>query len=139
MAGWRGRGGERVGAGRCGIALGTETAQRMGMFGGWDVVAVTAETGDEARAFQAELCQRRELGALPGVTKGTILLAVPDPHPRPEAPWDSKSTVVGSGGATLNAVLAVAEQLSARNGTGTLDATVLQSKRVVRHTGTNPF
>ena len=104
----------------------------MGLFGGWDVVAVTAETVSEARAFQAELGQRRELGALPGVTKDTILLAVPDPHPRPEAPWETKSTVVGSGGATLNAVLAVAEQLSARNGTGTLDATVLQSKRVVR-------
>ena len=104
----------------------------MGGFGGWDVVAVTAETAREASAFQAELRQRRELGALPGVTKDTILLAVPDPHPRPEAPWETKSTVVGSGGATLNAVLAVAEQLSARNGTGTLDATVLQSKRVVR-------
>ena len=104
----------------------------MGLFGGWDVVAVTTETVSEARAFQAELSQRRELGALPGVTKDTILLAVPDPHPRPEAPWETKSTVVGSGGATLNAVLAVAEQLSARHGTGTLDATVLQSTRVVR-------
>ena len=58
----------------------------MGGFGGWDVVAVTAETAREASAFQAELRQRRELGALPGVTKDTILLAVPDPHPRPEAP-----------------------------------------------------
>lgn len=103
----------------------------MGLFGGWDVVAVTAETVSEARAFQAELGQRRKLGALPGVTKDTILLAVPDPHPRPAAPWETKSAVVGSGGATLNAVLAVAEQLSARNGTGTLDATVLQTKRVV--------
>lgn len=103
----------------------------MGGFSGWDVVAVTAQTASEALAFQSELKQRRALGALPGVTKDTIVLAVPDPHPRPEAPWETKNTVVGSGGATLNAVLAVAEQLSARQGTGTLDSTVLQSKRVV--------
>ena len=96
----------------------------------WDVVAVTAETAGQAHAFQAELQQRRELGSLPGVDTNTILLAVPDPHPTPAAPWETRNTVVGSGGATLNAVLAVAEQLSARQGTGTLDANVLQSRRV---------
>eukprot|EP01043_Picozoa_sp_COSAG02_P076137 COSAG02_NODE_16029_length_1120_cov_0.862880_1_plen_184_part_01 len=109
----------------------------------WDVVAVTTESAESAAAFQAELGRRRALGALEGVGEHTILIAVPDPHPQPSEPWyggdqASGKAVVGSGGATLNAVLAVAEQLSARRGTGTLDASVFQTTRVlVLHSATN--
>eukprot|EP01052_Picozoa_sp_SAG31_P015513 SAG31_NODE_999_length_10457_cov_3.482622_9_plen_284_part_00 len=46
--------------------------------------------------------------------------------------------MVGSGGATLNALLAVTEQLSARRGTGTLEPTVLQDSHIlIVHGATN--
>ena len=106
-------------------------------FQAWDVVAVTAQSVAQAKAFQAELSYRKALGALAGVGPHTIVMAVPDPHPQPANVWEG-GTAVGSGGATLNAILGVTEQLSARRGTGTLDASVLQTHRIlVLHTATS--
>lgn len=97
-------------------------------FKGWNVVAITCETASQANAISKELTARRALGSLPGTTDHTIFVGVSDPRPQTANAWEEKTNVVGSGGATLNALLAVAEQLSARRGTGTLDPTVLQAR-----------
>ncbi|XP_067326996.1 L-fucose kinase [Anolis sagrei] len=79
----------------------------------WTVVALTCQHKDSASAFQKELevrCARGFLGQNP------ILLTVEDPKVQ-----------VGSGGATLNALLVAAEHLSARAGHTVVTSDVLQN------------
>ena len=65
-------------------------------FARWDYVVLTASNEEQAEAFREQIQYRREEGFLPSQTKVLIL---PDP--------DGKR--VGSGGATLNVLRAVAE------------------------------
>ena len=60
-------------------------------------VVVTSANQTQADAVQRELEHRRDLGALP---RDAIVLAVPDPS----------GERIGSGGATLNALVAVAAE-----------------------------
>lgn len=86
----------------------------------WDVIVVTAATQGVADA----VCEG--LRTSPAAS-GAALLGVADP---------SSAVRVGSGAATLNAIVAVAEELSARAGYGTLSAEPLGSARVlVLHAG----
>uniref|UniRef100_A0A8C1XN86 Fucose kinase n=1 Tax=Cyprinus carpio TaxID=7962 RepID=A0A8C1XN86_CYPCA len=68
----------------------------------WTVIVLTCQHRESVYAFQRELEGRQKRGALPA---DALLLTVPDPHTR-----------LGSGGATLNALLVAAEHLSARAG-----------------------
>ncbi|XP_043083720.1 L-fucose kinase isoform X2 [Puntigrus tetrazona] len=68
----------------------------------WTVIVLTCQHKDSVYAFQRELEVRQKRGVLPA---DALLLTVPDPHAR-----------LGSGGATLNALLVAAEHLSARAG-----------------------
>ncbi len=62
----------------------------------WDAIVITAETQEQAAACTAALRERQRRGLICG---STLLLAVPDPGLQR----------VGSGAATLNALLVVAE------------------------------
>ncbi|XP_073911780.1 L-fucose kinase isoform X5 [Castor canadensis] len=68
----------------------------------WTVIILTCQYKDSVQVFQKELEVRQRREQIPA---GTLLLAVEDPEMR-----------VGSGGATLNALLVAAEHLSARAG-----------------------
>lgn len=70
----------------------------------WDVVALTASNERQAEGFRAQLAAREQAGLLP---EGTKFLVLPDPEGKR----------VGSGGATLNVLRAVAE-LSGENFAG---------------------
>ena len=63
----------------------------------WDYVVLTASNEEQAQVYRSELSYRLERGLLPGRTKYLVL---PDP--------DGKR--VGSGGATLNVLKAIAEK-----------------------------
>ncbi|KAL7978778.1 hypothetical protein Chor_013267 [Crotalus horridus] len=92
------------------------------MAAAWSVVVLTCQHRDSAFAFQRELEIRRDRGSL---GQETILLTVEDPKAQ-----------VGSGGATLNALLVAAEHLSARAGYTVVTADVLQEARIlVLHMG----
>eukprot|EP00795_Rhopilema_esculentum_P010877 gene10877-19700_t len=72
----------------------------------WTAIVLTVQDQATAQAFLKELESRQNKGY---ISKSTLLLCVEDPHCK-----------VGSGGATLNALLVVAEHLSAQSGhTGT--------------------
>ena len=89
----------------------------------WSAAAVTAANPLQAQAYQKELFRLQQKGVIPDTT---ILLAVPDPS----------SERVGSGGATLNALLTVSEYLSARAGLSYIDPEILQdSKILIIHSG----
>ncbi|KAG8143791.1 hypothetical protein E2320_000957 [Naja naja] len=83
----------------------------------WTVVVLTCQHRDSAFAFQRELEIRRDRGSL---GRETILLTVEDPKAQ-----------VGSGGATLNALLVAAEHLSAQAGHTVVTADVLQEARIL--------
>lgn len=68
----------------------------------WAAVAVTCRSKQYARAVEKEFELRQSDGALP---KDVIFLCVTDPQEG-----------LGSGGATVNALLVVAEHLSVKNG-----------------------
>uniref|UniRef100_A0A8C5CFU1 Fucose kinase n=1 Tax=Gadus morhua TaxID=8049 RepID=A0A8C5CFU1_GADMO len=68
----------------------------------WTVIILTCQHKDSVYAFQKELDLRQTRGS---VGPGTLLLTASDPEER-----------LGSGGATLNALLVAAEHLSARAG-----------------------
>ncbi|XP_075694364.1 LOW QUALITY PROTEIN: L-fucose kinase [Rhinoderma darwinii] len=88
----------------------------------WTVVVLTCQHKDSAQAFQRELEIRQSQGVLP---PDTLILTVEDPQAH-----------VGSGGATLNALLVAAEHLSARAGYTVVSADVLQGARLlILHTG----
>ncbi|XP_042336778.1 L-fucose kinase isoform X2 [Sceloporus undulatus] len=78
----------------------------------WTVVVLTCQHKDSVSAFQKELEVRRARGFL---GRNPILLTVEDPKVQ-----------VGSGGATLNALLVAAEHLSARAGHTVVTSDVLQ-------------
>ncbi|XP_056595868.1 LOW QUALITY PROTEIN: L-fucose kinase [Triplophysa dalaica] len=92
------------------------------VFMNWTVIVLTCQHKDSVYAFQRELEVRQKRGVLPS---GALLLTVPDPHAR-----------LGSGGATLNALLVAAEHLSARAGYSVVNADVLDDARIlILHTG----
>ncbi|XP_066098156.1 L-fucose kinase [Saccopteryx bilineata] len=93
----------------------------------WTVIILTCQYKDSIEVFQRELEVRQKREQIPA---GTLLLAVEDPETR-----------VGSGGATLNALLVVAEHLSARAGFTVVTSDVLHSAWIlILHMGRDfPF
>ncbi|XP_060041157.1 L-fucose kinase isoform X3 [Erinaceus europaeus] len=93
----------------------------------WTVIILTCQYKDSVQVFQRELevRQKREQ-----ISAGTLILAVEDPE-----------TQVGSGGATLNALLVAAEHLSARAGFTVVTSDVLHSAWIlILHMGRDfPF
>ncbi|CAG5120953.1 unnamed protein product, partial [Candidula unifasciata] len=88
----------------------------------WDAVVLTCSSKEWTQALQQELDIYYAKGYL---GKDLIHLVVEDP----------KSNV-GSGGATLNALLTVVEYMSARRGFTTINADVLLGARIlIMHTG----
>ncbi|KAL7857754.1 hypothetical protein AOLI_G00178560 [Acnodon oligacanthus] len=88
----------------------------------WTVVVLTCQHKDSVYAFQRELEIRQQRGVL---SPRALLLTVSDPQER-----------LGSGGATLNALLVAAEHLSARAGYTVVTADVLDDAHVlILHTG----
>nr|XP_023838860.1 L-fucose kinase [Salvelinus alpinus] len=89
----------------------------------WTVVVLTCQHKDSVYAFQRELEVRQQRGDL---LQGTLLLTVSDPQ----------EPGLGSGGATLNALLVAAEHLSARAGYTVVTTDVLDDARIlILHTG----
>ncbi|XP_069882365.1 L-fucose kinase [Dipodomys merriami] len=99
--------------------------QRKGV--DWTVIILTCQYKDSVQVFQRELEVRQKREQIPA---GTLLLAVEDPEIR-----------VGSGGATLNALLVAAEHLSARAGFTVVTSDVLHSAWIlILHMGRDfPF
>uniref|UniRef100_A0A7M4E1V4 Fucose kinase n=1 Tax=Crocodylus porosus TaxID=8502 RepID=A0A7M4E1V4_CROPO len=93
----------------------------------WTVIVLTCQHKDSVCAFQKELESRQRRGVL---DPRTILLTVEDP-----------TAHVGSGGATLNALLVAAEHLSARAGYTVVTSDVLQEAWIlIMHMGRDfPF
>ncbi|XP_037372010.1 L-fucose kinase [Talpa occidentalis] len=93
----------------------------------WTVIILTCQYKDCVQVFQRELELRQKREQIPA---GTVLLAVEDPETR-----------VGSGGATLNALLVAAEHLSARAGFTVVTSDVLHSAWIlILHMGRDfPF
>ncbi|XP_012661599.1 L-fucose kinase isoform X1 [Otolemur garnettii] len=93
----------------------------------WTVVILTCQYKDSVQVFQRELEVRQKREQIPA---GTLLLAVEDPEIR-----------VGSGGATLNALLVAAEHLSARAGFTVVTSDVLHAAWIlILHMGRDfPF
>ncbi|XP_034644214.1 L-fucose kinase isoform X1 [Trachemys scripta elegans] len=93
----------------------------------WTVIILTCRHKDSVCAFQKELEIRWRRGAL---GPHPLLLTVEDP-----------AACVGSGGATLNALLVAAEHLSARAGCTVVTADVLREARIlILHMGRDfPF
>lgn len=88
----------------------------------WTAIVVTCQNKESARAFQQELDVRQKKGHLP---EDSLLLTVEDPLSK-----------VGSGGATLNALLVVAEHLSQRQGYTVVNSDVLADARIlILHVG----
>ncbi|KAM5297614.1 L-fucose kinase isoform 4-T6 [Glossophaga mutica] len=93
----------------------------------WTVIILTCQYKDSVEVFQRELEVRQKREQIPAET---LVLAVEDPETR-----------VGSGGATLNALLVAAEHLSARAGFTVVTSDVLHSAWIlILHTGRDfPF
>ncbi|XP_059940574.1 L-fucose kinase isoform X4 [Mesoplodon densirostris] len=93
----------------------------------WTVIILTCQYKDSVEVFQRELEIRQKREQIP---TRTLLLAVEDPEVR-----------VGSGGATLNALLVAAEHLSARAGFTVVTSDVLHSAWIlILHMGRDfPF
>ncbi|XP_020752313.2 L-fucose kinase isoform X2 [Odocoileus virginianus] len=88
----------------------------------WTVIILTCQYKDSVEVFQRELEIRQKREQIPA---RTLLLAVEDPEVH-----------VGSGGATLNALLVAAEHLSARAGFTVVTSDVLHSAWIlILHTG----
>ncbi|KAM4734310.1 L-fucose kinase [Anableps anableps] len=103
---------------------GTSSWGKMSQNGGfpWTVVVLTCQHKDSVYAFQRELELRQQRGTLPG---GALLLTVRD-----------RQEPLGSGGATLNALLVAAEHLSSRAGHTVVTADVLDEAHIlILHTG----
>ncbi|KAB0399791.1 hypothetical protein E2I00_000895 [Balaenoptera physalus] len=93
----------------------------------WTVIILTCQYKDSVEVFQRELEIRQKREQIP---TRTMLLAVEDPEVH-----------VGSGGATLNALLVAAEHLSARAGFTVVTSDVLHSAWIlILHMGRDfPF
>lgn len=88
----------------------------------WTVVVLTCQHKDSVYAFQRELELRQQRGTL---SAGALVLTVRD-----------RQEPLGSGGATLNALLVAAEHLSSRAGHTVVTADVLDDARIlILHTG----
>ncbi|XP_022341951.2 L-fucose kinase-like isoform X3 [Crassostrea virginica] len=88
----------------------------------WTAIVLTTANKDWTYAFQKELELRQAKGY---IDKDVIVLTVEDP----------KSNV-GSGGATVNALLTITEYISAQQGHSVVNAEVLeQSKILILHSG----
>uniref|UniRef100_A0A8C5BCZ9 L-fucose kinase n=1 Tax=Gadus morhua TaxID=8049 RepID=A0A8C5BCZ9_GADMO len=109
--------------GPCGFRLRISETMLSGPAGfRWTVIILTCQHKDSVYAFQKELDLRQTRGS---VGPGTLLLTASDPEER-----------LGSGGATLNALLVAAEHLSARAGHTVVTADVLEHSHIlVLHTG----
>eukprot|EP00058_Branchiostoma_floridae_P019145 XP_002604634.1 hypothetical protein BRAFLDRAFT_92868 [Branchiostoma floridae] len=83
----------------------------------WTAIVLTCQNIDSAHAYQDELTLRQRKGLIPA---DTLLLTVEDPKAH-----------VGSGGATLNALLIVAEHLSARSHFTVVNSDVLSDADVL--------
>eukprot|EP00043_Microstomoeca_roanoka_P014311 m.141571 g.141571 ORF g.141571 m.141571 type:complete len:1080 (+) comp15983_c0_seq1:70-3309(+) len=91
----------------------------------WTAIVVTSSAPGTCGAFLAELEKRREAGV---IRKSTVLVAADDPKFK-----------IGSGGATINALLMVTEMLSAQSGFTVVNAdTIADAKILVLHLG-GPF
>lgn len=89
---------------------------------GWTAIVLTSTNRNRGSAFLAEFRRRQSAGFIPAETH---VLTVDDPQ-----------TKVGSGGATLNALLVVTEYLSAQAGHTVVTAETLEDARVlVLHLG----
>ncbi len=89
----------------------------------WSAIVVTATSPTQAQSYQQEMNRLQQKGL---IAEQTIVLAVPDPS----------SERIGSGGATLNALLTVTEYLSARKGLSYIDPELLfLSKILIIHSG----
>ncbi|XP_033970067.1 LOW QUALITY PROTEIN: L-fucose kinase, partial [Trematomus bernacchii] len=88
----------------------------------WTVVVLTCQHKDSVYAFQRELELRQQRGSL---SPGSLVLTVRD-----------RQEPLGSGGATLNALLVAAEHLSSRAGHTVVTADVLDDAHIlILHTG----
>ncbi|XP_040893545.1 L-fucose kinase isoform X2 [Toxotes jaculatrix] len=88
----------------------------------WTVVVLTCQHKDSVYAFQRELELRQQHGSL---CEGVLVLTVRD-----------RQEPLGSGGATLNALLVAAEHLSNRAGHTVVTADVLDDAHIlILHTG----
>lgn len=89
---------------------------------GWTVVVLTCQHKDSVYSFQRELELRQQRGSFP---QDVLLTTVAD-----------RQEPLGSGGATLNALLVAAEHLSNRAGHTVVTADVLQDAHVlILHSG----
>ncbi|XP_029464770.1 L-fucose kinase isoform X2 [Rhinatrema bivittatum] len=93
----------------------------------WTILVLSCQHKDSVYAFQKELELRQKRGT---IGAGTLLLTVEDPKAH-----------VGSGGATLNALLVAAEHLSAKAGYTVVSSDVLQNAHIlILHMGRDfPF
>ncbi|XP_073327982.1 L-fucose kinase [Pagrus major] len=88
----------------------------------WTVVVLTCQHKDSVYSFQRELELRQQRGSL---SQGALVLTVQD-----------RQQPLGSGGATLNALLVAAEHLSDRAGHTVVTADVLVDAHIlILHTG----
>ncbi|XP_028392765.1 L-fucose kinase-like [Dendronephthya gigantea] len=83
----------------------------------WSAIVVTCQSINHSHAVQSELDLYLAKGRIP---KDVLVLAIDDPKPR-----------IGSGSATLNALLVVTEHLSARAGYTVVEAQVLKNARIL--------
>ncbi|XP_064610503.1 L-fucose kinase-like [Liolophura sinensis] len=83
----------------------------------WTAIVLTCTHMDASYAYQRELEIRQEKGY---IDKDVILLTAEDPKSQ-----------VGSGGATLNALLMVSEYISAKQGFSVVNADVLQDAHII--------
>nr|XP_033798542.1 L-fucose kinase [Geotrypetes seraphini]XP_033798543.1 L-fucose kinase [Geotrypetes seraphini]XP_033798544.1 L-fucose kinase [Geotrypetes seraphini]XP_033798545.1 L-fucose kinase [Geotrypetes seraphini]XP_033798546.1 L-fucose kinase [Geotrypetes seraphini]XP_033798547.1 L-fucose kinase [Geotrypetes seraphini]XP_033798548.1 L-fucose kinase [Geotrypetes seraphini] len=93
----------------------------------WTILVLSCQHKDSVYAFQKELELRQKRGT---ISASTLLLTVEDPKAH-----------VGSGGATLNALLVAAEHLSAKAGYTVVSSDVLQNAHIlILHMGRDfPF
>uniref|UniRef100_A0A7N5ZT94 L-fucose kinase n=1 Tax=Anabas testudineus TaxID=64144 RepID=A0A7N5ZT94_ANATE len=88
----------------------------------WTVVVLTCQHKDSVYCFQRELESRQQRGS---ISQGALVLTVQD-----------RQEPLGSGGATLNALLVAAEHLSDRAGHTVVTADVLDDAHIlILHTG----
>ncbi|XP_013387060.1 L-fucose kinase-like isoform X2 [Lingula anatina] len=93
----------------------------------WTAIVLTCQNKHSANACQKELETRQQKGF---IDEDVLLLTVEDP-----------ASQVGSGGATLNALLVVSEHLSAKQGYTVINSDVLQNVHIlIMHLGRDfPF
>eukprot|EP01064_Diplonema_japonicum_P003742 TRINITY_DN12437_c0_g1_i1.p1 TRINITY_DN12437_c0_g1~~TRINITY_DN12437_c0_g1_i1.p1 ORF type:complete len:1026 (+),score=82.23 TRINITY_DN12437_c0_g1_i1:65-3142(+) len=99
--------------------------------GMWDIVAVSSGRQSDTSFFTEQLEARRvespKWGEQLGISSGTLIIPVPDPFLEDSS---RKGAYVGSGGATLNAILHVAEHISIRHESGSLMTNVFEGWKI---------